>query len=174
MPRRGGGVLGDANKVTFVPTTAADRFDRLAKGEFDLLARNSTVNLPRSVGTKVRAAAINYIDGQAFVVPKSGGIISAASLNRKTICTINGTDHQPNMAWWFRSRGIVDYVSLPFDTQSAMYEAFFAGRCDAATQDATALADAVVSSGKAANYLMLPEYISKEPLGPSVRVGDEA
>ena len=165
--------LGDASKVTFIPTTAADRFTRLAAGEFDMLARNSTVNLPRSVGAKVRYAAINYVDGQAFVVAKAAGIPSATALSQKFVCVVRGTNHQANMAQWFRMRG-VQFMARPVDTPEAMYQEFFAGRCAAVTQDASTLAGSVVASGKAADYLMLPEVISKEPLGPYVRDGDSA
>ena len=165
--------LGDASKVTFIPTTAADRFTRLAAGEFDMLARNSTVNLPRSVGAKVRYAAINYVDGQAFVVAKAAGIPSATALSQKFVCVVRGTNHQANMAQWFRMRG-VQFMARPVDTPEAMYQEFFAGRCSAVTQDASTLAGSVVASGKAADYLMLPEVISKEPLGPYVRDGDSA
>ena len=164
-------VLGSTNKVEFVPTTAQERFDRLAKGDVDLLARNSTVNLPRTVGTKVRVAAINYMDGQAFVVAKNGGIPTATALGQKMICLVKGTDHQSNMALWFKQRG-VQFMVMPTETPEAMYQAFFAGRCQAVTQDASALASAVVASGKAGDYMMLPEIISKEPLGPYVRNGD--
>ena len=166
-------VLGDSAKVTYVPVNAQERFDRLAKGDFDLLSRNSTVNLERSVGTKVRAAAVNYIDGQAFVVPKNLGIHEATELGQKSICVVKGTDHQTNMALWFRLRG-VQFLVRPADTPEAMYKEFFAGRCQAVTQDASALAASVIASGKATDYVMLPEIISKEPLGPYVRDGDSA
>lgn len=166
-------VLGDAGKVTYIPTTAADRFTRLAAGEFDMLARNSTVSLPRSVGAKVRFATINYVDGQAFVVPKAASIPSAAALSQKFVCVVRGTTHQANMLQWFRLRG-VQAMMMPTDTPQAMYEAFYAGRCQAVTQDASVLAGNVIASGKAGDYLMLPEVISKEPLGPYVRDGESA
>lgn len=164
-------VLGDARQVTYVPTTAQERFERLGKGEFDVLVRNSTVSLPRSVGAKVRFAAINYVDGQAFVVPKSANIQAAANLNGKKICVVKGTNHQSNMALWFRMRS-TQFIAVPHDTPEAMYRDFFAGKCDAVTQDASTLAAAVVGSGKANDYQMLPDFISKEPLGPYVRDGE--
>ena len=166
-------VLGNATKVTYVPTTAADRFTRLAAGEFDMLARNSTVNLPRSVGAKVRFAAINYVDGQAFVVPKAANIPTATALAGKMVCVVRGTNHQSNMAQWFRLRN-VQFLSMPMDTPEQMFEAFYAGRCQAVTQDASVLAGNVIASGRAAEYMMLPEIISKEPLGPYVRDGDSS
>jgi general L-amino acid transport system substrate-binding protein len=166
-------VLGDARKVEFKPVNAVNRFFQLAAGDFDVLARNTTVNLGRAVGAKVRYAAINYVDGQAFVVAKNLNIPTVTALRQRTICVVRGTDHENNMALWFRLRGI-QFVALPTDTPEAMYEAFFAGRCQAVTQDASALAGMVIASGKAADYMMLPEIISKEPLGPYVREGDTA
>ncbi|HZQ00204.1 MAG TPA: amino acid ABC transporter substrate-binding protein [Reyranella sp.] len=164
-------VLGDARKVQYVPTTAQERFDRLAKGDFDVLIRNSTVSLPRSVGVKVRYATINYVDGQAFVVPKSLRVDTALSLNGQIICVVKGTNHQSNMALWFRARS-ADFLVRVADTPEQMYQEFFAGKCQAVTQDASTLAGMIIESGKAQDYLMLPEFISKEPLGPYVRDGD--
>jgi general L-amino acid transport system substrate-binding protein len=164
-------VLGDANKVQYVPVNAQERFDRLAKGDFDVLIRNSTVSLPRSVGTKMRYVTINYVDGQAFVVPKSLGIDSALGLANRIICVVKGTNHQSNMALWFKNQK-VQFLVRVFDTPDAMYQDFFAGKCQAVTQDASALAGAIIASGKAADYMMLPDFISKEPLGPYVRDGD--
>jgi general L-amino acid transport system substrate-binding protein len=164
-------VLGNATKVTFVPTTAQDRFTRLSSGEFDVLARNSTVSLERSVGTKVRFAAINYYDGQAFLVSKTSGVISLTDLLDKIICVVKGTDHENNMGAFFKARRI-EYIARSFDKPDEMYQAFFAGRCQAITQDASTLAAAVVQSGKAAEYMMLRDFISKAPLGPYVRDSD--
>ena len=163
--------LGDANKVTYVPTTAAERFDVLAAGKIDLLARNSTVNLQRTAGSKVRFAVVNYYDGQAFVVPKKLGIDRVPGLADKIVCVTKGTTHEFNMAAYLKLRQMQALV-MNFDTADDMYKGFFAGRCQAVTQDATALAAAVVASGKATDYAMLPDIISKEPLGPYVRDGD--
>ena len=164
-------VLGNATKVTFIPTTAQDRFTRLSAGEFDVLARNSTVNLERSVGTKVRFAAINYYDGQAFLVPKNLGVMQLTDLRDKMICMIKGTDHEYNTGAYFKARRI-EFIARPFETPGEMYKAFFEGRCQAVTQDATALAAAIVESGKAADYMMMRDFIAKSPLGPYVRDGD--
>ncbi len=163
--------LGDARKVEFVPTTAVERFDVLTSGKIDLLARNTTVNLERSVGARVRYAVVNYYDGQGFVVPKKAGIGRVSGLADKIVCVTKGTTHEYNMAAWFKLRG-TQVLVLNFDTPDAAYQAFFAGKCVAVTQDLTALAGAIVSSGKAADYAMLPDIISKEPLGPYVRNGD--
>lgn len=164
-------VLGDATKVKFVAVSAKDRFDKLTAGEFDLLARNSTVTLQRSAGMKVRFAVVNYFDGQTFVVPKKLKIEQLANLASSTVCVAKGTTHEFNMKAWFGARRL-SVTPLPFDTAEAMYSAFYASKCAAVTADATALAGAIVRSGRAAEYMMLPEVVSKEPLGPYVRDGD--
>lgn len=166
-------VLGDASKVKFVTLTAQQRFSALAAGEVDMLARNSTVTLERVAGTKVRFAAVNYYDGQAFVVPKRLKIETLTALRNGNICVTKGTTHAVNIENWFQVRRLsVNIVN--FDTQDAMYEGFFGSRCLAISQDATALAATLVRSGKAADHIMLPDIISKEPLGAFVRSGDEA
>jgi general L-amino acid transport system substrate-binding protein len=164
-------VLGDATKVKFVSVSANDRFDKLAAGDFDVLARNSTVTLQRSAGRKVRFAVVNYIDGQTFVVPKKLKIEQLANLSGSTVCLAKGTTHEFSMSAWFAARRLT-VTPLTFDTAEAMYNAFYASRCAAVTADSTALAGAIVRSGRAAEYRMLPEVISKEPLGPYVRDGD--
>jgi general L-amino acid transport system substrate-binding protein len=163
--------LGDATKVKFVEVTAKERFDKLAAGEFDVLARNSTVTLQRSAGLNVRFAVVNYFDGQAFVVPKKLKIEQLAGLRSSNICVARGTTHEFNMDAWFRARRL-SVVPVAFDSPEAMYAGFFGGRCVGITADSTALAASIVRSGKAAEYMMLPEVISKEPLGPYVRTGD--
>ncbi|TMJ32763.1 MAG: amino acid ABC transporter substrate-binding protein [Alphaproteobacteria bacterium] len=164
-------VLGDAQKVKFVTVTANERFDRLAAGDFDLLARNSTVTLQRSAGRKVRFAVINFIDGQAFVVPKKLKVEQLANLSGTTICLQKGTTHEFNLASWFKARRLT-ITPAAYDTTEAMYNAFFASRCSAVTADATTLAGAIIRSGRAIEFMMLPGVISKEPLGPYVREGD--
>lgn len=167
----GAAVLGNATKVQFIPTTAQDRFARLIAGEFDVLVRNSTINLERSVGTKVRFTAVNYYDGQAFLVPKKLGASSLNDLRDKIICVIKGTNHDYNMGAYFKARRI-EFIARPVDKPEDMYKALFENRCQAVTQDATALAAAIVSTGQAADYMMLRDFITKEPLGPYVRDGD--
>ena len=166
-------VLGDATKVKFVPLTAQQRFPALAAGEVDVLVRNTTVTLQRDAGLGVQFAAINYFDGQAFVVPAKLNIRELASLRSSTICYTKGTTHEANMLNWFRVRAL-SVTPVGFDTDDAMYDAFLASRCVGATADATALASSLVRRGKAADYFMLPEVISKEPLGPFVRRDDNA
>jgi general L-amino acid transport system substrate-binding protein len=164
-------VLGDATKVKFIPVSARDRFDKLAAGEFDVLSRNSTVTLQRSAGMKVRFAVINYIDGQAFVVPKKLKIEQLAGLASNTVCLTKGTTHEFNLKAWFGARRL-PVTPLALDNAEAMYSAFYANRCAAVTADAAALAGAIIRSGRAVEFMMLPEVISKEPLGPYVRDGD--
>lgn len=164
-------VLGDATKVKFVPVSARDRFDKLVAGEFDVLARNSTVTLQRSAGMKVRYAAVNFIDGQAFVVPKKLKIDQLAGLSGSTVCVAKGTTHEFNMMAWFKARRL-NVTAVAFDTAEQMYAGFLNSRCSGVTADSTALAGAIVRSGRAAEFMMLKEIISKEPLGPYVRDGE--
>jgi general L-amino acid transport system substrate-binding protein len=166
-------VLGDARKVSFVPTTAVERFDKLAAGAFDVLVRNSTVTLRRVAGTNVSAAAVNYYDGQAFMVAKRFNVNRLLSLRGANVCVTRGTTHEANMVAWFKARQLA-VTPLPFETPDAMYDAFFAARCLAATADATALAATLARRDKGAAYAMLTDVISKEPLGPYVRADDRA
>jgi general L-amino acid transport system substrate-binding protein len=165
-------VLGDARKVKYVPLTAEKRFNVLAAGEIDMLARNSTGTLTWAAGGKVRFVTVNYYDGQAFVVPKTTDVQQAASLRGAMICTQRGTTHLFNMKNWFGVRRL-EVLPVEFDSVEDMYNAFFGSRCLAVTADATALASTLVRMGRAGDYRMLPDIISKEPLGPYVRAGDE-
>jgi general L-amino acid transport system substrate-binding protein len=166
-------VLGDATKVKFVPLTAQRRFQALASGEVDVLARNTTVTLQRDAGLGVQFAAINYFDGQGFVVPNKVNIKELASLRSGTICFNKGTTHEGNMLNWFRVRKL-SITPVGFDTEDTMYDAFLASRCLGVTADATALMSSLVRRAKAADFTMLGEIISKEPLGPYVRRSDDA
>jgi general L-amino acid transport system substrate-binding protein len=165
-------VLGDAKKVKFVALPMAKRFDALKSGEIDLLVRHSTISMERTAGAGVRYAAVTFIDGQAFVVPRKIGVSGLAGLDKKSICVTKDTPHKLNVETWFNLRGLSVTVTA-FDDQDAMYDAFFAGKCDGVSQEATILASTVIASGKAADFLMLPEIISREPLGPYVRNGDD-
>ncbi|MBS0521317.1 MAG: amino acid ABC transporter substrate-binding protein [Proteobacteria bacterium] len=165
-------VLGSATKVKFVPLEPKQRFDALRSGAIDMLAANATLTLQRETA-ELQFAVANYYDGQAFVVAKKLEIKNLTSLRGGSVCTVKGTTHEANMEAWFRERHLL-VTPVRFDNQDAMYDAFLAGRCTAVTQDATALAASIVRRGKAADYMMLPEVISKEPLGPYVRRGDEA
>jgi general L-amino acid transport system substrate-binding protein len=165
--------LGDAKKVKFVTLSIAKRFEALKSGEIDVLIRHSMISMDRVANTGVRYAAINFIDGQAFVVARSIGVSGLAGLDKKTICVTKDTPHKVNVETWFSLRGLA-VTTTPFDDQDAMYKAFFEGKCAGVSQEATILASTVIASGKAADYIMLPEIISREPLGPYVRNGDDA
>lgn len=166
-------VLGDAAKVTFVPLTAQQRFTDLQAGKVDMLARNSTITLQRDAGTDVDFTAANFYDGQSFAVSKKIGVTAPSGLASAKVCVVKGTTHEANMTNWFRARR---YTVQPvqFDTAEAMYEAFFASRCAGMTQDATALAAVLAARNKQADYLVLPQLISREPLAPYVRRNDDA
>ncbi len=164
--------LGDATKVKLVPLTAGRRFDALREGEIDVLARNTTATLERTAGTGVRDAAVIYVDGQAVAVPKSLGIDTLDQVANHSVCILNGTPYGRNIQDWFefRKRSL---TLKAFDTQKAMYEAFFTGKCQALTQDISAITTTILASGKANDYRVLPGIIARDPLAAYVRGGDE-
>jgi len=166
-------VLGDAGKVEFVPLNSQQRFAALQAGEIDILARNTTWNLTRDASLGFHFTTITYYDGQGFLVPKKFKVTSARQLKGATVCTQSGTTNEKNVADWSRAQGI-PVKTLVFESFEASYKAFFAGRCQAFTTDASALA--ALRNKEAPNpddYLILPELISKEPLAPLVRRGDD-
>lgn len=165
--------LGDATKVRFTPLTAQQRFAALQSGEIDVLARNSTITLQRDAGLGIQYAGINFYDGQAVVVPARLGVARLADMSGAVICVAQGTTHELTLSDWFRTRNL-PHKPVVYESQDRMYEAFFAGRCDGMTQDASALAAAVASfAANPADFVILPDRISKEPLGPFVRKGDD-
>jgi general L-amino acid transport system substrate-binding protein len=165
-------VLGDAGKVKYVPLAADKRFEALATGGIDVLMRNSTFTLERVAGGKARFTTANFYDGQAFVVPKGRTMKRAPELKGETVCVTRGTDHEANLLAWAEQEGItVKPLVLPNTT--AMYEAFCDNKCLAITGDAVALASTIVRSGRGPLFAMLPDIISREPLGPYVRGGDD-
>jgi general L-amino acid transport system substrate-binding protein len=154
--------------------TAATRFTALQSGEIDVLLRNSTETYLRDVGIGLTALPVNFYDGQGFAVKRESGVKSVSELNGATVCMAQGTTHEQNALEYFSARGL-KFQPVILENQDTMYQAFFSGRCDALSQDSSALAVAVgVVSGKPADFVVLPERISKEPLGPFVRQGDEA
>ena len=165
-------VLRDANKVKYIPATAVNRFDMLRSGQIDMLARNTTITLQRTAGTGVRFAAVTFFDGQAFVVPKRLNIANLVGLDGRRVCITRGTTYEANTAEWFAQRKLA-VTPVLFDTTEATIEAFLSGACDAVTHQSAGLAAAIVATGKAADYLVLPGLISKEPHGPYVRAGDD-
>lgn len=164
-------VFSNATKVEFVPQPVDKRFEGLRKGDVDLLARNTTVTLERDSSLGVQFAAINYYDGQAFVVPKGSDARSLTDLRSARICVTRNTTHELGLQNWFQVRQL-PVTPTTFDSEEAMYAALLEGRCDAATQDATALIATLVRRGKGPDFRMLPEIISKEPFGIYVRAGD--
>lgn len=167
-------VFGDATKFKAVPLNAQQRFTALQSGEIDLLARNTTVTQQRDTALGAIHAGINFYDGQGFLVPKSLGIKSAKELNGASVCMQQGTTNENTMADWARANG-VQYKPVVFDQFNEVVSAFAAGRCDVFTTDASGLASIRISRLENPNdYVVLPEIISKEPLGPFVRQGDDA
>jgi general L-amino acid transport system substrate-binding protein len=167
------GVLGDPGKVRYVALTAQNRFTALQSGEIDVLYRNSTQTYLRGVTLGLRQGPINFYDGQGFVVKRDTGVKDLKGLNGATVCVAQGTTHEVTLGDYGRANGI-DWKPLVFDRVDTMYQTFFGGRCDAMTQDASALAGAVTTAApNPADYVVLPQTISKEPLGPFTRNGDE-
>jgi general L-amino acid transport system substrate-binding protein len=167
------GVLGDASKVRYVALTAQNRFTALQSGEIDVLYRNSTQTYLRGTTLGLRQGPVNFYDGQGFVVKKDTGVKDLKGLNGATVCVAQGTTHEVTLGDYGRANGI-DWKPLVFDRVDTMYQTFFGGRCDAMTQDASALAGAVATAApNPTDYLVLPTTISKEPLGPFTRNGDE-
>ena len=167
------GVLGDANKVRYVALTAQNRFTALQSGEIDVLYRNSTETYLRGVTLGLRQGPVNFYDGQGFVVKSDSGVKDLKGLNGATVCVAQGTTHEVTLGDYGRANGI-EWKPLVFDRTDTMMQTFFGGRCDAMTQDASALAGSVTTAApNPADYTVLPQTISKEPLGPFTRNGDE-
>jgi general L-amino acid transport system substrate-binding protein len=165
-------VLGDADKVRFVPLNSQQRFAALQSGEIDLLSRNTTWSLTRDASLGIVFTGINYFDGQGFMVPRKVKVDSAKKLGGATICVQAGTTSEKNLADWAQANGI-HYKSVVFDTAEAITSAFFSGRCQAYTTDMSDLAGARTRTPRPDDYVVLPDVISKEPLGPAVRRGDD-
>ena len=164
-------IFGDPTAVEFVPTTGQTRFTALASGEIDLLARNTTWTFSRDTDLKFEFVGVNYYDGQGFMVPKDLGVSSAKDLDGATVCIQTGTTTELNLADFFRTNNI-SYEPVPIETNAEGRQQYLAGACDVYTTDASGLA-ATRSTFEAPNdHTLLPEIISKEPLGPLVRHGD--
>jgi len=166
-------VLGDADKIQPVPLTSQQRFTALQSGEIDVLTRNTTVTQQRDTGLGIIHAGINFYDGQGFIVHKSLGVSSAKQLHGATVCMQTGTSNENTMADWAQANQ-VDYRPVVIETFDAVVSAFASGRCDVFTTDASGLASIRISRlQNPDDYILLPELISKEPLGPFVRQGDD-
>jgi general L-amino acid transport system substrate-binding protein len=164
--------LGDANKVNFVALSAQDRFDKLKAGEVDVLARNTTWTMERETKLPFRFAGVLYHDGQGFLVKKLSGVTSVFNMSQASICFVSGTTTQANVDDFFKERDMA-YVAKVFDKPADAIAAFEKDECDAYTADQSQLYAIRLRLAKPDDYVVLPEVISKEPLGPSVRVGDE-
>ncbi|MEM1267300.1 MAG: amino acid ABC transporter substrate-binding protein [Pseudomonadota bacterium] len=165
-------VLGDGDAVEFIPTTGKTRFTALASGEVDMLARNTTWTFSRDVDLKFTFVGVNYYDGQGFMIRKDYGIGSAAELDGATVCIQTGTTTELNLADYFRANGI-SYEPVPIETNAEAQQQYLAGACDVYTTDASGLAATRATFEDADAHMILPEIISKEPLGPLVRHGDD-
>lgn len=165
-------VLGDANKIKGVPSTGKTRFTLLNSGEGDVLWRNTTVTFSRDVGVKLRFHGVNYYDGQGFMVPKALGVKSATELNGASVCIQTGTTTELNLADFFH-RNNMKYEAVTIETNEEARQNYVAGRCDVYTTDASGLAATRSTFTDPANHVILPEIISKEPLGPATRHGDD-
>ncbi len=164
-------VLGDPTAVNFVPTTGQTRFTALASGEIDLLARNTTWTYSRDTDLKFDFVGVNYYDGQGFMVPTALGVSSAKELDGATVCIQTGTTTELNLADFFRSNNI-SYEPVPIETNAEAQQQYLAGACDVYTTDASGLAATRATFENPGEHVLLPEIISKEPLGPLVRHGD--
>jgi len=164
-------VFGDANKVKFTPLTAKTRFTALQSGEIDVLTRNCTITLGRDTALGLDFVQVNYYDGQGFLVPKKLGVKSARELDGATVCVLPGTTTEMNVADYFRANGM-KMKAVVIENTAELAKAFFAGRCDCLTSDASQLAGTRAVAPNPKDYIILPEIISKEPLAPAVRHGD--
>ena len=166
-------MLGDASKVKYVPLNAQQRFTALQSGEIDILSRNTTWTLTRDASLGMNFTGVTYYDGQGFMVPAKGKIKSAKQLKGATVCVQSGTTTEKNLTDFSRANKL-DIKPVVFEKQEASTSAYFSGRCQAFTTDASGLASIRNKEAKVpAEHLVLPELISKEPLGPSVRRGDD-
>jgi general L-amino acid transport system substrate-binding protein len=164
-------VFGDATKVKFVPLTAKERFTALQSGEVDMLARNTTWTLSRDTGLGFDFVGVNYYDGQGFMVRESLGVKSALELNGAAVCVQTGTTTELNLTDYFRTNNM-ELKPVVFEKAEESVAAYDEGRCDAFTTDASGLAAERSVLKNPAEHVILPEIISKEPLGPLVRHGD--
>ena len=164
-------VFGNPDAIKFTPLTAKTRFTALQSGEIDVLFRNCTQTLSRDTSYGLDFGVVNYYDGQGFLVRKDLGVKSAKELDGATICVLPGTTTELNAADFFRTNGI-KMNPVVIENTAELAKAFFAGRCDALTSDASQLAGTRAVAPNAKDYVILPDIISKEPLAPAVRHGD--
>jgi general L-amino acid transport system substrate-binding protein len=165
-------VLNDPKKVKFVPLSAKDRFTALQSGEVDVLVRNTTWTSSRDSSLGLSFTGVDYYDGQGFMVRKSLKVNSALELNGASICVQQGTTTELNLADYFRAHNM-QLKTVTFATANEAVKAYDAGRCDAYTTDASGLYAERLRLANSSDHIVLPEIISKEPLGPVVRQGDD-
>jgi len=165
-------IFNDASKVKFVPLSAKDRFTALQSGEVDLLVRNTTWTLSRDTSLGLNFTGVDYYDGQGFMVHKALKVNSALELNGASVCVQQGTTTELNLADFFRAHNM-QLKSVTFATANEAVKAYDAGRCDAYSTDASGLYAERLRLSNPNDHIVLPEIISKEPLGPAVRHGDD-
>ncbi|OSN01934.1 amino acid ABC transporter substrate-binding protein [Lonsdalea populi] len=165
-------VFGDANKVKFTPLTAKERFTALQSGEVDLLSRNTTWTSSRDAGMGMLFTGVTYYDGIGFLTHNKAGLKSAKELDGATVCIQAGTDTELNVADYFKTHGM-KYTPVTFDRSDESAKALESGRCDTLSSDQSQLYALRIKLANPNEYIVLPEVISKEPLGPVVRRGDE-
>ena len=166
-------VFGDAEKVKYVPTTGTSRFAALQSGEIDILSRNTTFTFLRDATIGLRMIMVNFYDGQGFLVPKTSKAAHLPDLAGATICMLQGSTHELNLTDWMKQHSI-DFKIVLLDTTDVLIKALLSGRCDAASSDSSNLAS-IRGAGvpNPDDFVILPDRISKEPLGPMVRRGDD-
>jgi len=165
-------VFGDANKIKYIPLTAVQRLPALQSKEVDVLCRNTTATLTRETVNGLNFVQPNYYDGQAFLISKKMNVKSAKQLKGATVCVLPGTTTEMNAADFFRKIGM-PWKPVVIENNAELNKAFFAGRCDSLTSDASQLAAVRSVAPNPPDYIILPEIISKEPLSPAVRHGDD-
>ena len=165
-------VLGDAQAVKPISATGKTRFTKLNSAEGDVLWRNTTITFSRDVGVKLRFHGVNYYDGQGFMVRKELGVSSATELDGASVCVQTGTTTELNLADYFHSNGM-KYEAVTIETNDEARQNYLAGRCDVFTGDVSGLAATRATLPDPENHVILPEVISKEPLGPATRQGDD-
>jgi len=165
-------VFGDASKVRYTPTTSQSRFTAIQSGEVDVLSRNTTWTVTRDTSLGLNFAGVNYYDGQGFMVPKKLNVKSAKQLNGATVCVQPGTTTELNLSDYFRSNRMT-FKPVVIEKLEEVLNAYYAGRCDVFTTDVSGLVSSRGARPNPADHVILPEVISKEPLGPVVRHGDD-
>ena len=165
-------VFGNSKKIKVIGLSAQQRFTALQSGEVDVLTRNTTHTLSRDTALGLNFAPVNYYDGQGFLVRKALGVKSARGLNGASICVIQGTTNERNLSDYFRKHKM-KYKPVVMENNNELFKAFMAGRCDVFSTDASGLAAQRSKTKKPSELVILPDIISKEPLAPAVRHGDD-